>query len=76
MTISRVELIDKLTRAFEMEEEMTEELIDKCFPSEPFEEHAELAEMLRTAMKSMKKDSLRHKKIVGAILSGLRKANE
>lgn len=59
------ELIDKLTRAYEMEEEMAGVLIEICSAQElPTDVAPALRERINRILASIKDDTLRHKQVV------------
>ena len=73
MIIDKNEFIDRLTRAYEMEEDMAGALIDLCEPSVlPTEISNDLRERLRKILLGIKADTLRHKTIVEGILENLK----
>jgi hypothetical protein len=58
-------LLDKLNRAYLMEEEMAGMLIDLCQPASlPDDLPQEVREHIERILSIIKKDTLRHKKIV------------
>ena len=66
------ELLDKLDRAYLMEEEMAGMLIDLCQPeSLPEDLPEETRNRLENVLSIIKTDTLRHKKIVSEIRGNL-----
>ena len=66
------EFIDRLNRAYEMEEGMAGELIDLCQPDAlPAHIPPEVRERLRAMFLSIQADTLRHKAVVAEIMSSL-----
>ena len=59
------ELLDKLDRAYIMEEQMTEMLIDFCRPEVlPNDLPIEIRKRIESLLASIRADTLRHKEIV------------
>ena len=65
--------LDKLNRAYTMEEEMAGELIDLCHPKTLPEELSEdVRKRIEGILLSIKADTLRHKEIVAKMREGLK----
>lgn len=70
--MNKEELSDKLNRAYIMEEEMAEMLIDLCQPvSLPDDLPQETCNRIEHLLSIIKTDTLRHKKIVSEIRGNL-----
>jgi hypothetical protein len=70
--MNKVELLDKLNRAYVMEEEMAGMLIDLCQPASlPIDLPEETRKYLGRILSIIKTDTLRHKKIVSEIRGNL-----
>lgn len=66
------ELLDKLNRAYIMEEEMADMFIDLCHPkSLPDDLPEEARKRIEDTLLNIKADTLRHKKIVSEIRESL-----
>jgi hypothetical protein len=69
--MDKQEFLDKLKRAYMMEEEMAGELIDLCHPKFlPEDLPKETAKRLEGILLGIKADTLRHRKIVAEIIEG------
>jgi hypothetical protein len=69
--MDKTEFLDKLKRAYTMEEEMAGNLIDLCHPgSLPEDLPKETLKRIEGILLSIKSDTLRHKKIVTEIIEG------
>jgi hypothetical protein len=66
------ELLDKLNRAYLMEEEMAGKLIDLCHPeSLPDDMPEKVRKRIEGLLISIKADTLRHKKLVSELRGSL-----
>lgn len=66
--MNKSELLDKLNRAYIMEEEMADMLIDLCQPASlPEDLPEDTRKHIERILSIIKKDTLRHKKIVSEI---------
>jgi hypothetical protein len=69
--MNKVDLLDKLNRAYAMEEEMAGMLIDLCQPASlPDDLSPETRKYVESVLSIIKTDTLRHKKIVSEIREG------
>jgi hypothetical protein len=70
--MDNAEFLDKLNRAYIMEEEMAGELIDLCHPAHLSEDLPEgIRKRIESILLGIKTDTLRHKKIVAEIRGSL-----
>jgi len=71
--MEKAEFIDKLKRAYEMEEVMSGKLIDLCEPEAlPDELPVKTREIIKNIITGIKDDTLRHKRIVSEIKDSLK----
>lgn len=72
-SMNNEEFLDKLNRAYLMEEEMASTLIDLCHPKSLSDDLSEdISKRIENVLLSIKADTFRHKKIVSDIREGLK----